>query len=78
VGIWYAITSISLLPTVVLWLGAASPDSFRILHIVAFVTLCEAMGIEPHFNLWNYFFRASLWQGSDVALAVLGSVDLFV
>jgi hypothetical protein len=27
-----------------------------ILHIVAFVTLCEAyMRIEPHFNLWNYF-----------------------
>jgi hypothetical protein len=22
------------------------------------LTLCEAyMGIEPHFNLWNYFFR---------------------
>jgi hypothetical protein len=33
-----------------------------ILHMVAFVTLCEAyMGIEPHFNLWNYFFRARLW-----------------
>jgi hypothetical protein len=29
-----------------------------ILHIAAFVTLCEAyMRIEPHFNLWNYFFR---------------------
>jgi hypothetical protein len=28
-----------------------------ILHIAAFVTMCEAyMGIEPHFNLWNYFF----------------------
>jgi hypothetical protein len=26
--------------------------------MVAFVTLCEAyMGIEPHFNPWNYFFR---------------------
>jgi hypothetical protein len=25
-----------------------------ILHMAAFVTLCEAyMGIEPHFNLWN-------------------------
>jgi hypothetical protein len=33
-----------------------------ILHMTAFVTLCEAyMGIEPHFNLWNYFFRARLW-----------------
>jgi hypothetical protein len=28
-----------------------------ILHIVAFMTLCEAyMGIEPHFDLWKYFF----------------------
>jgi hypothetical protein len=24
--------------------------------MVAFVILCEAyMGIEPHFNIWNYF-----------------------
>jgi hypothetical protein len=29
-----------------------------ILHMAAFVTLCEAyMGIEPYFNLWNYFFH---------------------
>jgi hypothetical protein len=29
--------------------------------MAAFVTLCEAyMEIEPHFNLWNYFFRARL------------------
>jgi hypothetical protein len=29
-----------------------------ILHIVSFITLCEAyMGIEPHFNLWNYLFH---------------------
>jgi hypothetical protein len=27
---------------------------------VAFVTLCEVyMGIEPHFDLWNYIF--STW-----------------
>jgi hypothetical protein len=33
-----------------------------ILHTAAFVTLCETyMGIEPHFNLWNYFFHARLW-----------------
>jgi hypothetical protein len=33
-----------------------------ILHMAAFVTLCEAyMGIEPHFNLWNYVFCAQLW-----------------
>jgi hypothetical protein len=32
--------------------------SLGILHIVTFVTLCKAyMGIDPHFDLWNYFFR---------------------
>jgi hypothetical protein len=31
----------------------------RILHMAAFVTLCEAyIWIVPHFNLWSYFFRA--------------------
>jgi hypothetical protein len=30
----------------------------EILHIVTFVTLCEAhMEIDPHFNLWTYFFH---------------------
>jgi hypothetical protein len=29
-----------------------------VLHIVAFMTLCEAyLGIDPKFDLWNYFFR---------------------
>jgi hypothetical protein len=29
--------------------------------MVAFVILCESyMGIEPHFDMWNYFFRAGL------------------
>jgi hypothetical protein len=28
-----------------------------ILHMATFVTLCEAyIRIEPHFNLWSYFF----------------------
>jgi hypothetical protein len=32
-----------------------------ILHMSAFVSLCEPyMGIEPHFNVWNYCFRAWL------------------
>jgi hypothetical protein len=35
------------------------------------------MGIEPHFNLWNYF-RAQLQQGSGVEAAALGSVDIFI
>jgi hypothetical protein len=49
-----------------------------ILHITTFVTLCEAyIWIEPHFDLWNYFFRARLQQGSDAEAAVLGSMDLF-
>jgi hypothetical protein len=32
-----------------------------ILHILSFMTLCEAyIGIEPHFDLWNYFFPTQL------------------
>jgi hypothetical protein len=55
-GIWSVVTSISLFATIVLWLGDASIDSFA--------TLCEAyMGIEPHFDLWNYFFCTRLWGG---------------
>jgi hypothetical protein len=30
-------------------------------HIVAFIVQCEGyLGIEPHFNLWWYFFCVSL------------------
>jgi hypothetical protein len=47
--------------------------------MAAFVTLCKAyMGIEPRFDLWNYFFRARLQQGLDVEAVVLGSVDIFI
>jgi hypothetical protein len=50
-----------------------------ILHIAAFVTLCGAyMGIEPHFDLWNYFFHTSLRPGFDAEATVWGSVDIFV
>jgi hypothetical protein len=29
-----------------------------ILHMAAVMTLCDAyMGIEPHIDMWNYFFR---------------------
>jgi hypothetical protein len=46
---------------------------------VAFVTLCKAyMGIEPHFDLWNYFFHARLLQGSDTETMVLGTMDLSI
>jgi hypothetical protein len=30
-------------------------------QIVGFIMLCEGfMGIEPHFELWRYFFAVSL------------------
>jgi hypothetical protein len=49
-----------------------------ILHMAAFVTLYEAyMGIEPHFNLWNYFFHVWLEQGSSTEVVAFGSVDIF-
>jgi hypothetical protein len=48
-----------------------------ILHIAAFVTLCEAyMGIELHFNMWNHFFRVRLRPGSDVKVTVWGCADI--
>jgi hypothetical protein len=44
---------ISSLAAVVLWLVVASLDTF--------MTLCKAyIRIEPHFNLWSYYFRARL------------------
>jgi hypothetical protein len=50
-----------------------------ILHIVAFVTLCEAyMGIEPHFDLLNHFFHVRLPQGSGVEVVVLCGMDIYV
>jgi hypothetical protein len=35
-----------------------------VLHIAAFVTLCEAyLGIDPEFDLWNYFLH--VWHLQD-------------
>jgi len=35
-------------------------------HIAAFITLCEGyLGIEPHFELWRYFFSISLHKKRD-------------
>jgi hypothetical protein len=49
-----------------------------ILHISTFVTMCEAyMGIEPHFNSWN-FFHIRLWLDSDVAAVVWGYTEIYV
>jgi hypothetical protein len=76
--IWCAITQISPLVATVLWLGTAALDPLGILHMAAFVTLYEAyMGIEPHFNLWNYFFHVWLEQGSSTEVVAFGSVDIF-
>jgi hypothetical protein len=49
-----------------------------ILHISAFITLCEAyMGIEPHCHLWNHFFHTRLLPGSGMEAAILGGVDIY-
>jgi hypothetical protein len=49
----------------------------EILYIAAFVTLCEAyMGIEPHFNLWNYFFHMQLQPDPEVVM--WGPTDIYV
>jgi hypothetical protein len=50
-----------------------------ILHMAAFVTMCEAfMGIGPHVDLSNYFFQAQLQHGSDAEAAMLCSVDIIL
>jgi hypothetical protein len=47
--------------------------------MAVFMTLCEAyIWIEPHFNLWNVFFRMRLQQGSCMEVVSLGSVDIYV
>jgi hypothetical protein len=45
--------------------------------MVAFVTLCDSyMGIEPQFNLWNYFC-VRLQQGSGMEMVALDNLDIF-
>jgi hypothetical protein len=36
------------------------------------------MGIDPHFNPWNYFFRVQLRSDSDTKAAVRGCTDIYV
>jgi hypothetical protein len=36
------------------------------------------MGIEPHLNMWNYFFHTWLQQGLGTETVALGNVDIFV
>jgi hypothetical protein len=50
-----------------------------VLHIATFMTLCDAyLGVDPEFNLWNYFFHAQLQQGSEAKVVALGGVDIFI
>jgi hypothetical protein len=44
---------------------------YGILHIVAFMTLCETyMEIYRHFGLWNYIFRVQHPQGPKMELTI--------
>jgi hypothetical protein len=36
------------------------------------------MGTEPHFNLWNYFFRVRLRKGLGAKAVVWGCVDISI
>jgi hypothetical protein len=50
-----------------------------ILHMAAFVTLCEAyIGIEHPLNMWNHIFQTWLWHDSCAGASSLGSVDISV
>jgi hypothetical protein len=58
VGIRCVIAPIPPLTAVALCLLLHNLTPSGILHIATFVTLCEAyMGIDPHLDLWNYFYR---------------------
>jgi hypothetical protein len=50
-----------------------------VLHIVAFVTLCEAyLGIDPEIDLWMYFFRIQHPQDLEVELTIFGGMVIHV
>jgi hypothetical protein len=50
-----------------------------ILHMAAFMTLCEAyIRIEPPLNMWSHIFWAQLLPDSGTRAASLGSVDILV
>jgi hypothetical protein len=45
----------------------------RILHIAVFMTLCETyLGIDPYFDMWNYFFCVHRTQDLNVVLTIWG------
>jgi hypothetical protein len=76
--IWCAPASIPPLIAIVYGLELHHLTPSGILHIAAFITLCKAnMGIEPHFNLWNYF-QVRLRLDSDVEAVLWGCADIYV
>jgi hypothetical protein len=43
------------------WIELQHLNPNGIQHVVAFIALCKGyLGIEPHFELWRYFFFVSL------------------
>jgi hypothetical protein len=50
-----------------------------VLHIVAFMTLCETyLGIDPDLDLWKYFFHVWRPQDPKVELTTSGGVVIHV
>jgi hypothetical protein len=50
-----------------------------VLHITAFVTLCEAyLGIDLELDLWKYFFHVRHPQDPKVELAISGGLVIHV
>jgi hypothetical protein len=50
-----------------------------ILHIAAFITLCEAyLGIDPNHDLWMYFFRVCHPQDPEAELMIFGAIVIHV
>jgi hypothetical protein len=57
-GTQHATTPVPLLASAVLRPRASPLHSLRVLHIMTFVTLCEAyQGIDSELDLWKYFFH---------------------
>jgi hypothetical protein len=49
------------------------------MHIVAFVTLCEAyLGIDPELDLWKYFFLVRCPQDPKAELMISGGAVIHV
>jgi hypothetical protein len=50
-----------------------------VLHITAFVTLCEAyLGIDPDLDLWKYFFHVRHLQVPEAKLTISGGAVIHV